>query len=114
GLALARRRGCDGGDENELPVWPAFQALDEFQRELGLRGPVAIEMLIGNADALCNLADRQRFGRPGDLDVTAHLLRHGRKLPCPIGPFLGSKTLASALATVGRGRRRKSPMGDKI
>src|SRR5258706_11650354 len=59
GLALARRRRRDGGHQDELAIRPALQALDELQSELCFSRTVAVEMLIGDADALGNLVDRQ-------------------------------------------------------
>ena len=44
GLAFARRRRRDGGDEDQLAVRPALQRLDIFHRQLGLVVAIGLEI----------------------------------------------------------------------
>jgi len=77
-LAFSGRRGRDGRDQDELAVRPVLEAVDEVERHLGLMRPVAIEVLIRDADLAGDHLDRPQGRGPGNLDVAADLLRHPR------------------------------------
>ena len=52
GLALARRRRGDRGDQDQLAVGLGFHAVDEIERDLRLARAVAVEMLLVDAELL--------------------------------------------------------------
>ena len=86
GLALARRRRRDGGDQDELAVGPFLQAVDEIEGDLRLARAVAVEVLFLDADPGGHLLDRQHLRRPRNLDIASDFLGHvSRSLSSPCG-----------------------------
>ena len=69
GLAFARRRRADGGDQDQLAVLVLLRAVDEVERHLGLVGAVVEQRAVGDADLLADLGDRLhlRFARNFDV-----------------------------------------------
>ena len=84
GLALARRRRADRGDEDQLAVRLVLQALDELHRDLGLGMAVGQQMVVRNAELVRDLADRLHRGIACDLDIAADLLVHGPVTPAAL------------------------------
>ena len=72
GLALARRRRADGGDEDELAVGTAVERADELGRDLRLVVAVGLEAFGRNAELRADLLDRLLRRGARDLDVALH------------------------------------------
>ena len=70
GLALARRRRGDGGDEHEFAV--RLGRIQQGKVDLGLVIAVLFQVFFRHARAFGDLADVQHFGLLGDLDVAEH------------------------------------------
>src|SRR5258707_7485553 len=82
GLAFARGRRRDRGDEDELPVRTALQRLHIIHRHLGLVMAIGLEALGAYAQALArDVDDRYLLRRLRNLDVGFWILvlrgRHG-------------------------------------
>ncbi len=69
GLAFARRRRVDGGDQNELAVFFLGEAIDVLETHLRLGVAIGDEILLGDAEGLADLHDRFHLCFAGDLDV---------------------------------------------
>ncbi len=70
GLALARRRRRDRGDQDQLAVRLVLERLDVVHRHLGLVVAVGIEILRRDAELLArDVHDRPLLGGLGDFDV---------------------------------------------
>ena len=67
GLALARGRGADGGDKDQLRL--AGQLADLGKVELGLVLAVKLEVLLVDAGGSGDLSDGLHFVRLGDLNI---------------------------------------------
>ena len=70
GLALARRRGADGGDQNQPPLGPF--GLGQFVAELGFVPPVGDHLIFRHAEPGRHLGDRLHLGALSDLNVGEH------------------------------------------
>ena len=84
GLALARRRRADRGDQDQLAVRLVLQALDELHRDLGLGMAIGQQMLFRDPELGGDLADRLHRGIACDLDIAADLLVHGPVTPAAL------------------------------
>ena len=70
GLALARRRRRDRGDQDQLAVLLVLERLDVVHRHLGLVVAVGLEVLRRDAELfLGDVEDRPLLGGLGDFDV---------------------------------------------
>ena len=69
GFAFACGRRIDRGDEDQLAVLLALQAVNIFQRHFGLVVAIRHQMLFGYAQFLRNLVDALHFCRLGNFDV---------------------------------------------
>ena len=69
GLALARGGRADGGHQDELAVFLLGQAVDVFERHLGLVMTIRHEMLFGDAQLLGNLGDALHLRGLRDFDI---------------------------------------------
>ena len=69
GLALARRCGADGGDQNQFAVGAVVQAVHIFQRHFCLVAAIRVERIVRDAQACGDLADGLHGGLLGDFDV---------------------------------------------
>ena len=69
-LALARRRGADGGHQDELAF--RFVAFGELVVDLGLVVAVGDDVLALQAQLGCDLGDRLHFGGLCNFDVAQH------------------------------------------
>ena len=75
GLALAGRRGGDGGDEDEFAVGPAPQRGDIVERDFRLVMPVGDQVLGVDAElVLGHFEDRPHLRGLADLDIRLGLL----------------------------------------
>ena len=92
GLALAGRRGADGGDQHQSAVLPFGLAVEPVQRDLGLVVAVRLQGVIGDAGPGGNMADALQAGVLSDLDVGGH----------GVVSFLGSAE--GRMASPGTGR----------
>ena len=70
GLALAERRGGDGGDVDVLAARAGTDPLEDVEVDLGLGLAERDQVVRFETDPGSHFADRQQLGRPGDLDVT--------------------------------------------
>ena len=62
-LAVARRRGRDRGDHDELAVGTIAPGLEGGQQDLGLRAAVGCPLLVGEAQLAGDVSDRSDRGR---------------------------------------------------
>src|SRR5262245_53994289 len=70
GLALARRRRGDCGNQDQLAVGPTLQRLDEVHRYLGLVVAVRLEILRRDAELFArDVHDRPHLGGLRDFDI---------------------------------------------
>ena len=75
GLALARRRWGDGGDEDQLAVGPVGEPGDIVERDFGLVMPVGHQVFGGYAElVLGDFDDRPHLRGLADLDIGFRLL----------------------------------------
>ena len=72
GLALAGRRGAQGGHQNELAVGLVLQAVDVVERDLGLVVAVVLDARGGNAEAGGDFGDRLQGCALRDLNIGTH------------------------------------------
>ena len=73
GLALARRRGGEGGHQHQPTEWPVCQRREVGQVDLGLVVAVGDQVLLLDPQGLGrHLPDRSQRGAVGDLDVRQH------------------------------------------
>jgi hypothetical protein len=92
GLALARRRRIDRGDEDQLSIGPVFLPGDEVSRNLGLVMAVGNQIFLLDAELGADLHDRFLVRRTGNLDIGL-VFNHGccflfptrPHLPCSLG-----------------------------
>ena len=90
GLALAGRRGRDGGDQDQLAVGPACERGDIVERDLRLVVAVGQDIVRRNVELLrSDLDDWPHFGRLRDFDVGFWLLV---LIGCARARFLGTFT----------------------
>jgi hypothetical protein len=68
-LPLAGGRRAHGGDQDELPVRLALQAVDVFQGYLGLVVAVGLQVLLGDAELRGHLDHALHLRLLGDFDV---------------------------------------------
>ncbi len=68
-LALARGRGRDGRDQDQLALGFVLQALVEVQGNLGLGLAVVLDVLGPDAQFLGDALDGQHLGVAGDVDI---------------------------------------------
>ena len=71
-LAFARRRGVDGGDENQLAVLLGLQAINELQIHLGLGVPIGNKALGRNPQFCADFHNRLHLGFARDFNVTLY------------------------------------------
>lgn len=71
GLAFAGRRRVDRGDEDQLAVLVALNAVDEVPAQLGLVGAVVQQRVLRDADFRADLRDILHLRFAGDLDIGA-------------------------------------------
>ena len=69
-LPLPRGRRRDGCDENELAVLPL--TVHDGEIDLGLIFAVVLDLVLGEADLLCDFEDMLQFCRLCDLDIRLH------------------------------------------
>ena len=70
GLALAGRRGADGGDKDQLAL--LFGAVDQAVVDLGLVAAIGDHVLVGKAEGSSDLGDGFHFSFLCDLDIGFH------------------------------------------
>src|SRR6185436_10112789 len=74
GLALARGRRADRGDQDQLAVLLRLQRVQVLERNLGLVVAVGLQVLLGDAEFLQrDFGDALQFRRLGDIDVRWHV-----------------------------------------
>ena len=73
-LALAGGGRVDGGDEDQLAVGPAGEALDRGEVDLGDVLAIGFERLVRYAGLLGDRLDTLHLGLPRDLDVAERLV----------------------------------------
>src|SRR5882672_1952541 len=75
GLALARGRGADRGDQDQLRVGLLLQAVEVLERNLRLVVPVGFEVFLWNTElGQRDLRDAFEFGFLCDFDIRGHRL----------------------------------------